>query len=118
VRLVETELAGAALRYVSNPEFLREGQALEDWFHPDRIVVGAQDDTSADVVRALYEGIDAPYVVTDITTAEMSSMPAMHSSRPRSPSSTRLRSYASVLEPASTMSAGASPWTHESARAS
>ena len=58
-------------RYVSNPEFLREGHAVQDWFHPDRIVVGTDDAAAAQVVRSLHKGIDAPFIVTDVTSAEM-----------------------------------------------
>ena len=72
-RVVDRELSGLDLRYVSNPEFLREGQAIQDWRHPDRIVIGARpgDARSVDVVQAMYAGIDAPCIVTDITSAEM-----------------------------------------------
>ena len=55
----------------SNPEFLVEGRAYEAFLHPDRIVVGAQDDTTADLMRRLYAPIDAPLVITDIVTAEL-----------------------------------------------
>ena len=44
-------------RVVSNPEFLREGTAVEDFFHPDRIVVGVEDNSSADVLREIYRPI-------------------------------------------------------------
>ena len=44
-------------RVVSNPEFLREGTAVEDFFHPDRIVVGVEDDSSAAAVREIYRPI-------------------------------------------------------------
>src|SRR5271154_4693103 len=44
-------------RVVSNPEFLREGTAVEDFFHPDRIVVGVEDETSAQDVRQIYRPI-------------------------------------------------------------
>ena len=71
VRVRETTLSDPTLRYVSNPEFLREGQALHDWFHPDRIVIGSDDDDATGIIKALYRGIDAPFVVTDITSAEM-----------------------------------------------
>ena len=73
VRLLDRELKGSAVRYVSNPEFLREGRALQDWASPDRIVIGAEpgDTRSVEVVKAMYEGIDAPHMVTDITSAEM-----------------------------------------------
>jgi len=65
--------AGFGLRYVSNPEFLREGQAIRDWRHPDRIVIGADagDAGSVQAVKAMHAGIDVPYIITDITSAEM-----------------------------------------------
>ena len=70
-RFLESELKGTSLRYVSNPEFLREGQAVDDWLFPDRIVVGADDDGVVATIKAMYAGLDAPYLVTDITSAEM-----------------------------------------------
>ena len=59
--------------YVSNPEFLREGRSIEDWQHPDRIVVGTEGGNTAaiDAIRGMYESIDAPWMITDITSAEM-----------------------------------------------
>ena len=67
------ERATSGLRYVSNPEFLREGQAVRDWKQPDRIVIGANsgDGKSIAAVKAMHAGIEAPYIVTDITSAEM-----------------------------------------------
>ena len=72
-RIIEHDLAGSGLRYVSNPEFLREGQAVADWRNPDRIVIGANpgDGESIAAIRAMHTGIDAPYIITDITSAEM-----------------------------------------------
>ena len=72
-RMLESELRGTSIRYASNPEFLREGRAVDDWEKPDRIVIGVEpDDTnSVDVVKRMYAGIDAPCMVTDITSAEM-----------------------------------------------
>ncbi|MEN2999240.1 MAG: UDP-glucose/GDP-mannose dehydrogenase family protein [Acidilobaceae archaeon] len=55
----------------SNPEFLREGSAMRDFFKPDRIVLGVGDERSRELLLEIYAGIDAPKVVTDITTAEM-----------------------------------------------
>src|SRR4051812_38800781 len=57
--------------YVSNPEFLAEGNAVQDFMHPDRIVVGALETSDADAVAALYEVLDAPIVRTDVNSAEM-----------------------------------------------
>ncbi len=56
---------------VSNPEFLREGSAVEDFFHPDRIVVGCERREAAEAVAALYAGINAPSIVTDLRSAEL-----------------------------------------------
>ncbi len=57
--------------YVSNPEFLAEGTAVRDFMGPDRIVIGSFDSEDAAFVEALYTGIDAPVVQTDVASAEM-----------------------------------------------
>jgi UDPglucose 6-dehydrogenase len=59
--------------YVSNPEFLKEGNAVADFMRPDRVVVGADEGSSeyADRVAALYAPLDAPVVKTDVASAEM-----------------------------------------------
>ena len=49
--------SGLSFRVVSNPEFLREGTAVEDFFHPDRIVVGVEDESSANEMRQIYRPI-------------------------------------------------------------
>ena len=61
------------LGYVSNPEFLKEGTAVEDFMHPDRVVVGAGDASEefAERVAALYTPLNAPIVRTDVASAEM-----------------------------------------------
>jgi len=57
---------------VSNPEFLREGSAIQDFMHPDRVVVGSHDREAAEKVARLYAPLEAPILVTpNIYTAEM-----------------------------------------------
>ncbi len=60
-----------SLAYVSCPEFLKEGSALADFLHPDRVVIGDEGDWAGDAVVSLYAPLDAPLVRTDIATAEM-----------------------------------------------
>jgi UDPglucose 6-dehydrogenase len=59
------------LRYVSCPEFLKEGSAVEDFMNPDRVVVGDNGDWAGDAVVELYAPLNAPLVRTDIASAEM-----------------------------------------------
>ena len=56
---------------VSNPEFLREGSAIYDTFHPDRIVIGTSSSRAANMLIELYKPLDAPVIVTDINSAEI-----------------------------------------------
>jgi UDPglucose 6-dehydrogenase len=59
------------LDYVSCPEFLKEGSAVEDFLHPDRVVVGTDGGWAGDAVIELYAQLQAPLVRTDIASAEM-----------------------------------------------
>jgi UDPglucose 6-dehydrogenase len=56
---------------VMNPEFLREGKAVYDFMHPDKIVVGSLDKSSGDIVASLYNGLDCEITRTNPRTAEM-----------------------------------------------
>jgi UDPglucose 6-dehydrogenase len=69
-QVVERELQRSDIPVVSNPEFLREGSAIHDFLHPDRIVVGSVNREAALAVAALYESVGAPVVVTDPASAE------------------------------------------------
>jgi UDPglucose 6-dehydrogenase len=55
----------------SNPEFLKEGSAVHDFFHTDRIVIGTNDPKTKEVLEILYKPLHAPFFTTDIKTAEM-----------------------------------------------
>ena len=55
----------------SNPEFLKEGTAVEDFFHADRVVIGINDERSRKVIVQMYEPLDAPVFFTTIRTSEM-----------------------------------------------
>ena len=69
-RVVERVLERPDVTVVSNPEFLREGSAVQDFLHPDRIVIGSEDQSAAIKVLSLYLGVSAPTVVTDPASAE------------------------------------------------
>ncbi|HXO07458.1 MAG TPA: UDP-glucose/GDP-mannose dehydrogenase family protein, partial [Solirubrobacteraceae bacterium] len=71
IRRALAEQGKAAFSYVSCPEFLKEGSALEDFRAPDRVVIGDDGNWAGDAVVKLYEPLDAPVVRTDVASAEM-----------------------------------------------
>ena len=68
--VVERVLQRPDVRVVSNPEFLREGSAVDDFLNPDRVVVGCNDRSAAITVGALYDTVKAQVIVTDPASAE------------------------------------------------
>ena len=72
-RVIRTNLRRSDVTFsvVSNPEFLREGAALLDFQHPDRVVLGSSEPEAAHKVAHLYMTLRAPFVITDLYTAEM-----------------------------------------------
>lgn len=73
-RIIANAVPRAQFSVVSNPEFLREGAAIKDFSHPDRIVIGVDDERAEEVMRAIYKPInltDVPLLTVDVATAEM-----------------------------------------------
>src|SRR4051812_31464480 len=71
IRRMFEEQGKSGFRYVSCPEFLKEGSALDDFLAPDRVVIGDEGDWAGDAVEELYSPLGAPIVRTDIPSAEM-----------------------------------------------
>src|SRR4051794_23547609 len=71
IKRIFEEQGKGGFSYVSCPEFLKEGSAVEDFLHPDRVVVGDDGDWAGDAVVDLYAPLEAPLVRTDIRSAEM-----------------------------------------------
>ncbi|HLD69458.1 MAG TPA: UDP-glucose/GDP-mannose dehydrogenase family protein [Candidatus Omnitrophota bacterium] len=65
------KLSGLEFDVASNPEFLREGSAMADFMHPDRIVIGVESKRAEKILREIYKPLNAPIVVTNINSAEM-----------------------------------------------
>jgi UDPglucose 6-dehydrogenase len=71
IKRIFGEQGKGGFRYVSCPEFLKEGSAVRDFLEPDRVVIGDDRDWAGDAVQELYAPLDAPLVRTDIRSAEM-----------------------------------------------
>ena len=72
--VIERANPGADFDVASNPEFLREGAAIDDFMRPDRIIVGVENARAADVMKAVYRPLylrDFPIMTTDLESAEM-----------------------------------------------
>jgi len=69
-KVVERVLQRSDVYVVSNPEFLREGSAVNDFLKPDRIVIGSESQAAASKLAALYLGVPTPIIVTDPASAE------------------------------------------------
>lgn len=69
--LIEKGIDSRMFDVVSNPEFLREGNAVFDMMNPDKIVVGGKSTQSIKIIQTLYEKLQAPYIITSLTGAEM-----------------------------------------------
>ncbi|TNG03066.1 MAG: UDP-glucose/GDP-mannose dehydrogenase family protein [Gammaproteobacteria bacterium] len=63
--------AGSGFGVCNNPEFLREGTAVYDFYHPPKTVIGETDSRGGDLLAAIYKDMDAPLIKTDVQTAEM-----------------------------------------------
>ena len=77
-RMIEGIIAshgtGHKASIVSNPEFLREGSAIEDFMRPDRVVIGASDEDAAEMMKEIYaplHSLEIPFVVTNVESAEL-----------------------------------------------
>lgn len=77
-RVIQEQMIKRSVNYefdvVSNPEFLREGKAVHDFLHPDRVVIGTESEKAREILKEVYRALylnDTPFVFTNLETAEM-----------------------------------------------
>jgi UDPglucose 6-dehydrogenase len=73
-QIIESHGTGHKASIVSNPEFLREGSAIEDFMKPDRVVVGVSDSEAAELMKEIYaplHSLEIPFVVTNVESSEL-----------------------------------------------
>lgn len=73
-QIIQEEGTGHKASIVSNPEFLREGSAIEDFMKPDRVVIGASDAEAAELMKEIYaplHSLEIPFVVTNVESSEL-----------------------------------------------
>lgn len=69
--VMEMRASGVPFDIASNPEFLREGSAIDDFLHPDRIVIGLETERAKEILLKIYEPLGVPIIVTDLQSAEI-----------------------------------------------
>jgi UDPglucose 6-dehydrogenase len=116
--ITERKKTRANFGVVSNPEFLREGAAINDFMRPDRVVIGSRDEEAIAIMKDLYRPlylIEAPFVITSLEAAELTSMRRMRFSQRRFRSSTRSPIFATRSVATCTMWPALSAWINASA---
>ena len=76
VRAMMDQIGLTAVGYGSNPEFTAEGRAVSDFMHPDRIIIGAWEETTTRLLTDIHQGVDGPVVTMDVESAELTKLAA------------------------------------------